>query len=156
MQPWLQIFAPLARLLGLYSIKQELEELSFMYSQPKAYAAMRSHLDEVAKQQEPVVIEVGAIQAQASVLACWVGAMAFHGVPHCLARRTGGDQAAAALGAEVSDLLEAFSVLLEVFVSCQRCSNTRMGRCTGTPHQPMSHRLLAFLVGLHCAARLMG
>ena len=32
-----------------------------MYSQPKAYAAMRSHLDEVAKQQEPVVIEVSAV-----------------------------------------------------------------------------------------------
>ena len=86
MQPWLQIFAPLARLLGLYSIKQELEELSFMYSQPQAYAATRSHLDEVARQQEPVVIEVGAIEARAFVLRFPLSAMAFQGVLHCLGR----------------------------------------------------------------------
>lgn len=32
----LQVFAPLARLLGLYSIKEELESLSFMYTNPQA------------------------------------------------------------------------------------------------------------------------
>ena len=81
-QPWLQIFAPLARLLGLYSIKQELEELSFMYSQPKAYAAMRSHLDEVAKQQEPVVIEVSAmLKLRPLSWRCVSGAMAMQGGP---------------------------------------------------------------------------
>jgi (p)ppGpp synthase/HD superfamily hydrolase len=32
-----QVFAPLARLLGLYSIKEELEALSFKHSQPKAH-----------------------------------------------------------------------------------------------------------------------
>ena len=56
-----------------------------MYSQPKAYAAMRSHLDEVAKQQEPVVIEVSAVKAQAFVLGCLCDAMALQGMLHCLA-----------------------------------------------------------------------
>ena len=37
-----------------------------------------------------------------------------------------GDQAAAALGIEVSVLLEAFSVLLEVFVWCQVCLNQKV------------------------------
>ena len=55
-----------------------------MYSQPKAYAAMRSHLDEVAKQQEPVVIKVSAVHAQAPVLGCLVGAMEFQGLLPCL------------------------------------------------------------------------
>ena len=32
-----QVFAPLARLLGLYSIKEELEALSFKHSQPAAH-----------------------------------------------------------------------------------------------------------------------
>jgi (p)ppGpp synthase/HD superfamily hydrolase len=31
------VFAPLARLLGLYSIKEELEALSFKHSQPAAH-----------------------------------------------------------------------------------------------------------------------
>ncbi len=34
----LQVFAPLARLLGLYSIKEELEALSFRHSQPEAHS----------------------------------------------------------------------------------------------------------------------
>ena len=34
-----QVFAPLARLLGLYSIKEELEALSFKYSDPLAHQA---------------------------------------------------------------------------------------------------------------------
>jgi len=35
----LLVFAPLARLLGLYAIKEELEELSFRYSDPEAHKA---------------------------------------------------------------------------------------------------------------------
>ena len=35
--PCFQVFAPLARLLGLYSIKEELEALSFKHSQPDAH-----------------------------------------------------------------------------------------------------------------------
>lgn len=53
-----QVFAPLARLLGLYSIKEELEALSFMYSDPEAYAAVQRRLDALAKQQGDVVLSV--------------------------------------------------------------------------------------------------
>ena len=52
------MFAPLARLLGLYSIKEELEALSFMYSDPEAYAAMQWRLDALAKLQGDVVLSV--------------------------------------------------------------------------------------------------
>ena len=52
------MFAPLARLLGLYSIKEELEALSFMYSDPEAYAAVQRRLDALAKLQGDVVLSV--------------------------------------------------------------------------------------------------
>ena len=50
--PWLtfdlcravQIFAPLARLLGLYSIKEELEDLSFRFSEPENAARLAAQL----------------------------------------------------------------------------------------------------------------
>ena len=50
----LQVFAPLARLLGLYSIKEELEELGFAYSMPEKYTQLRLHLDQLAKDQGSV------------------------------------------------------------------------------------------------------
>lgn len=49
------MFAPLARLLGLYSIKEELEELAFGYSKPDEYTALRLHLDQLAREQGPTV-----------------------------------------------------------------------------------------------------
>ncbi|CAL5224551.1 g7251 [Coccomyxa viridis] len=52
----LLVFAPLARLLGLYSIKEELEALSFMYSDPEGYAAVQRRLDVLAKMQGDVVL----------------------------------------------------------------------------------------------------
>ena len=54
----LQVFAPLARLLGLYSIKEELEALAFQYSDPDAHARVRQRLDVLSKQQGPVMLEV--------------------------------------------------------------------------------------------------
>ncbi len=48
-----QVFAPLARLLGLYSVKEELEELAFGYSKPEEYARLRQRLDSLAEEQEP-------------------------------------------------------------------------------------------------------
>ena len=53
-----QVFAPLARLLGLYSIKEELEALSFMYSDPEGYSAVQRRLDVLAKTQGGVVLAV--------------------------------------------------------------------------------------------------
>ncbi len=52
------MFAPLARLLGLYSIKEELEVLSFKYSDPEAYALMQRRLDALAREQEDVILKV--------------------------------------------------------------------------------------------------
>lgn len=53
-----QVFAPLARLLGLYSIKEELEALSFRYSHPEEHALVQRRLDCLAKDQEDVVLKV--------------------------------------------------------------------------------------------------
>ncbi|KAL4419009.1 hypothetical protein ABPG77_003655 [Micractinium sp. CCAP 211/92] len=54
-QETLQVFAPLARLLGLYSIKEELEELSFKYALPAQYDAMRRTVTRLWEAQQPVV-----------------------------------------------------------------------------------------------------
>ena len=60
-QETLSVFAPLARLLGLYTIKEELEELSFMYAMPQQYAVMRKQVDRLWEQQTPAV-EVAAVE----------------------------------------------------------------------------------------------
>jgi (p)ppGpp synthase/HD superfamily hydrolase len=52
----LKVFAPLARVLGLYCIKEELEELGFRYSEPEARVALARRMDELAAQQEPAVL----------------------------------------------------------------------------------------------------
>ena len=54
----MQVFAPLARLLGLYGIKEELEELGFRYSKPHEYARLKRHLNQLADEYEPVVQKV--------------------------------------------------------------------------------------------------
>lgn len=53
-----QVFAPLARLLGLYSIKEELEELAFSYSKPGEYHTLKRHLEKLAMEQEPIILQV--------------------------------------------------------------------------------------------------
>ena len=52
----LKVFAPLARVLGLYCIKEELEELGFRYSEPEASVALARRMDELSAQQEAVVL----------------------------------------------------------------------------------------------------
>ena len=52
------MFAPLARLLGLYSIKEELEELAFSYSKPGEYNTLKRHLEKLAMEQEPIILQV--------------------------------------------------------------------------------------------------
>jgi len=48
----LYIYAPLANRLGLYSIKSELEELSFKYKQPVVYEEIRGKMDLLAKERD--------------------------------------------------------------------------------------------------------
>ena len=51
----LLVFAPLAKLLGMYKVKNELEDLSFRYAEPDAYAAVSRRCDELSKIQEPII-----------------------------------------------------------------------------------------------------
>lgn len=45
------VFVPLARLLGLYSIKEELEDLSFRYARPVMYERTKSILEQAYRTQ---------------------------------------------------------------------------------------------------------
>ena len=51
----LYIYAPLAHRLGLYKIKDELEDLAFRYEHPKAYAEIMAKVNEGAAQREEIV-----------------------------------------------------------------------------------------------------
>lgn len=52
----LEVFAPLAKLLGMYRIKEELEELSLKYMEKDAYHTILRRMDELSVQQEAVVV----------------------------------------------------------------------------------------------------
>lgn len=58
-QETLQVFSPLARLLGLYTIKEELEELSFKYAMPQQYAIMKRAIDRLWETQRHAVEAAG-------------------------------------------------------------------------------------------------
>ena len=60
----LLVFAPLAKLLGMYQVKNELEELAFKWSAPEYHAETARWFDELSKRQEPV-INAAAAQLQA-------------------------------------------------------------------------------------------
>jgi GTP pyrophosphokinase len=51
----LQVFSPLARLLGLYTIKEELEELSFSYAMPQQYAITKRAVNRLWETQRIAV-----------------------------------------------------------------------------------------------------
>ena len=53
----LEVFAPLAKLLGMYRIKDELEELAFRWSDPDAYAELLRRYDTLSVSQGPVVMK---------------------------------------------------------------------------------------------------
>ncbi|KAF2304717.1 hypothetical protein GH714_037687 [Hevea brasiliensis] len=54
----LQVFAPLAKLLGMYQIKSELENLSFMYTNPEDYAKVRRRVSDLYKDHEKELVEL--------------------------------------------------------------------------------------------------
>ncbi|CAN0885595.1 Putative GTP diphosphokinase RSH1, chloroplastic [Linum grandiflorum] len=57
----LQVFAPLAKLLGMYQIKSELENLSFMYTNPEDYAKIKKRVADLYKEHETEFLEANKI-----------------------------------------------------------------------------------------------
>ncbi|XP_059625639.1 putative GTP diphosphokinase RSH1, chloroplastic [Cornus florida] len=57
----LQVFAPLAKLLGMYQIKSELENLSFMYTNAQDFAKAKRRVEELYKEHEKELIEANKI-----------------------------------------------------------------------------------------------
>ncbi|KAI3722206.1 hypothetical protein L2E82_33236 [Cichorium intybus] len=56
-----QVFAPLAKLLGMYQIKSELENLSFIYTNPQDYTKVKRRVAELCKEQEKEIEEANKI-----------------------------------------------------------------------------------------------
>ncbi|XP_062089091.1 putative GTP diphosphokinase RSH1, chloroplastic isoform X2 [Humulus lupulus] len=57
----LQVFAPLAKLLGMYQIKSELENLSFMYTNVEDYAKIKRRVADLHKEHEKELEEADKI-----------------------------------------------------------------------------------------------
>ncbi|KAK8570253.1 hypothetical protein V6N13_002945 [Hibiscus sabdariffa] len=57
----LQVFAPLAKLLGVHQIKSELENLSFMYTNPKDYAKVKRRIGDLHNIHEKDLVEAEKI-----------------------------------------------------------------------------------------------
>ncbi|KAL4305292.1 hypothetical protein AHAS_Ahas16G0063700 [Arachis hypogaea] len=57
----LQVFAPLAKLLGMYQIKSELENLSFMYTNAEDYAKVKRRVADLYKEHEKELMEANKI-----------------------------------------------------------------------------------------------
>ncbi|XP_057439252.1 putative GTP diphosphokinase RSH1, chloroplastic isoform X2 [Lotus japonicus] len=57
----LQVFAPLAKLLGMYQIKSELENLSFMYTNAEDYAKVKRRAADLYKEHEKELLEANKI-----------------------------------------------------------------------------------------------
>ncbi|KAG6703996.1 hypothetical protein I3843_07G109600 [Carya illinoinensis] len=57
----LQVFAPLAKLLGMYQIKAELENLSFMYTNAEDYAKVKRRVADFYKEHEKELVEANKI-----------------------------------------------------------------------------------------------
>ena len=53
----LYVYAPLAHRLGLFKIKQELEDLAFKYEHPQKYAWIKERISETAEEREKIVEE---------------------------------------------------------------------------------------------------
>ncbi|KAK4418107.1 putative GTP diphosphokinase RSH1, chloroplastic [Sesamum alatum] len=57
----LQVFAPLAKLLGIYQIKSELENLAFMYTNPQDHAKVKRRVAELHREHEKDLKEANKI-----------------------------------------------------------------------------------------------
>src|SRR5205085_412265 len=64
-QETLDIYAPIANRLGMSKVKNELEELSFKYLEPKAYETLRAKVDAKRKTADAVIHDLtGTIRAK--------------------------------------------------------------------------------------------
>ena len=54
----MEIYAPLAGRIGMQDLRDELEELSFKYINPEAYAIVIGHLEELAEKNKSLTIEI--------------------------------------------------------------------------------------------------
>ena len=64
-QETLDIYAPIANRLGMSKVKNELEELSFKYLEPKAYESLRAKVEAKRKTAESVIDELtGTVRAK--------------------------------------------------------------------------------------------
>ncbi|KAB2052648.1 hypothetical protein ES319_A12G137200v1 [Gossypium barbadense] len=61
MPPHKQVFAPLGKLLGMYQIKSELENLSFMYTNPEDYAKVKRRVADLYNEHEKELVEADKI-----------------------------------------------------------------------------------------------
>jgi GTP pyrophosphokinase len=57
-QETLDIYAPIANRLGMSKVKNELEELSFKYLEPKAYEALRERVEAKRRTVEPIFADL--------------------------------------------------------------------------------------------------
>ncbi|XP_057964098.1 putative GTP diphosphokinase RSH1, chloroplastic isoform X1 [Malania oleifera] len=57
----LQVFAPLAKLLGMYQIKSELENLSFMYTNAQDHAKVKRRVMDLYREHEKELMEANKI-----------------------------------------------------------------------------------------------
>ena len=71
----LQVFAPLARMLGLHMLVVELEDLSFAYSRPDDHRILTAHLKQHHAEQLPALEQVGSefLQLQCMPDPGWLG-----------------------------------------------------------------------------------
>ncbi|KAH7666699.1 Guanosine-3'5'-bis(diphosphate) 3'-diphosphatase protein [Dioscorea alata] len=60
----LQVFAPLAKLLGMYQIKAELEFLSFMYTNAQEFTELKKRVEDLYKEHEKELMEAEKILRQ--------------------------------------------------------------------------------------------
>ena len=65
-QETLDIYAPIANRLGMSKVKNELEELSFKYLEPKAYEGLRTKVEARRKYAEGVIDELTQDTARSS------------------------------------------------------------------------------------------
>src|SRR2546425_6011933 len=64
-QETLDIYAPIANRLGMSKVKNELEELSFKYLEPKAYESLRAKVEAKRKMAEAVIHDLtGTVRAK--------------------------------------------------------------------------------------------